>query len=262
MKDGCNGNPQLTDRVSVNWLKFDVDRCQTSDVCEWISEHAGQKAVIANHNLHSIYLVNAEPDLRNFYETSDLILADGFPIWLLIAIRTKVGNFSKRKFERIGSTDWILSRGFGKLGMTIALVGASKESNMAAIRRLQVLHPSNRYVGWDGYAELEELRREDYSTLRRSGASLVLVGLGMPLQEKFIAAEWDNLPPAIYATVGGALDQLSGSQSLCPRWLGRIGAEWLWRLFSDPRRLAFRYLAEPVLLIVVLVKRAMSGGGL
>ena len=67
----------------------------------------------------------------------------------------------------------------------------------------------------------------------------------MPLQETFVAATTPE-PPAIYATVGGAISYIAGVTTLAPRWLGGVGLEWAWRLLHSPRRLARRYLVEPV----------------
>jgi exopolysaccharide biosynthesis WecB/TagA/CpsF family protein len=60
-------------------------------------------------------------------------------------------------------------------------------------------------------------------------------------------------PIKVVAAVGGAIDQLSGLQSNSPRWLGKMGLEWLWRFASQPKRLFFRYWVEPFLLAGVLV---------
>ncbi len=74
---------------------------------------------------------------------------------------------------------------------------------------------------------------------------LVLIGLGMPLQEKVLRRRLDALPPAVYCAVGGAIEQIAGIQKLAPRWLGRLGLEWAWRLMLHPRRVAYRVFGEP-----------------
>jgi N-acetylglucosaminyldiphosphoundecaprenol N-acetyl-beta-D-mannosaminyltransferase len=46
-------------------------------------------------------------------------------------------------------------------------------------------------------------------------------------------------------SVGAAFDYEAGAQKAAPRWMGRLGLEWLYRLIADPRRLFRRYLIEP-----------------
>jgi hypothetical protein len=82
----------------------------------------------------------------------------------------------------------------------------------------------------------------------------VLVGMGMPLQERFLHDNRLDLPSAYYATVGGAIDYVAGEARLAPRFLGGAGLEWLWRFTNDPRRLFSRYFVEPVALFKLVAQ--------
>lgn len=81
----------------------------------------------------------------------------------------------------------------------------------------------------------------------------------MPLQESVLQRRLDSLPPAIYCAVGGAIEQLAGIQKLAPRWLGRLGLEWAWRLLLHPRRVAYRVFGEPWVLLWLLARRRLRG---
>jgi N-acetylglucosaminyldiphosphoundecaprenol N-acetyl-beta-D-mannosaminyltransferase len=74
---------------------------------------------------------------------------------------------------------------------------------------------------------------------------ILLVGMGMPLQETWIAANRGALTRGAIFSVGAAFDYEAGAQTAPPRWTGRLGVEWLARLAAQPRRLAARYLLEP-----------------
>jgi N-acetylglucosaminyldiphosphoundecaprenol N-acetyl-beta-D-mannosaminyltransferase len=89
---------------------------------------------------------------------------------------------------------------------------------------------------------------------------LVLLGLGMPLQEQVLTRRLATLPPAVYCAVGGAIEQIAGIQKLAPRWLGRLGLEWAWRLVLHPRRVAYRVFGEPWLLAGLLIRRRLQPG--
>ncbi|MCA1379196.1 WecB/TagA/CpsF family glycosyltransferase, partial [Bradyrhizobium sp. IC4060] len=82
--------------------------------------------------------------------------------------------------------------------------------------------------------------------IRAHDPQLILVGMGMPLQEAFLTRNLAQMPNAYIATVGGAVDYVAGAAKLSPRWLGRFGLEWAWRFAHDPLRLYGRYLIEPV----------------
>jgi N-acetylglucosaminyldiphosphoundecaprenol N-acetyl-beta-D-mannosaminyltransferase len=69
--------------------------------------------------------------------------------------------------------------------------------------------------------------------------------MGMPRQEEWIAANRHLIGRGVFFPVGAAFDYEAGVQSAAPRWTGRLGVEWLYRLLSQPRRLAHRYLVEP-----------------
>jgi N-acetylglucosaminyldiphosphoundecaprenol N-acetyl-beta-D-mannosaminyltransferase len=75
--------------------------------------------------------------------------------------------------------------------------------------------------------------------------NVILVGMGMPLQETWVHHNFDALPASVIFTVGAAFDYEAGVQLACPRWIGRSGLEWLFRLASNPRRLFARYCIEP-----------------
>lgn len=78
--------------------------------------------------------------------------------------------------------------------------------------------------------------------IRQSGARLCFVALGAPRQEIFAARCLEFAPGVGFVCVGAALDFLAGTQVRAPRFFQEHGLEWLWRLSSNPQRLAARYL--------------------
>jgi N-acetylglucosaminyldiphosphoundecaprenol N-acetyl-beta-D-mannosaminyltransferase len=89
----------------------------------------------------------------------------------------------------------------------------------------------------DGRAHPDDRDAEILEELRRAEPALVLVGLGAPKQERWIAAHADDLPSArILIGVGGAFDMWAGRLRRAPRVLHRVGLEWAWRLALEPGR--------------------------
>ncbi len=73
---------------------------------------------------------------------------------------------------------------------------------------------------------------------------MLVVGLGAPKQELWVHAHRDQISAPVALCVGAAIDFLAGEKPRAPRWMRRIGIEWMHRLASEPRRLAMRYLRD------------------
>lgn len=251
-------------RVTLGAFEADVTPLTADGVIQALTPAVdlNETFIVANHNLHSIYLYLTDKKFRDFYDSADLILIDGFPI--LLAARKNLNNDAAESLTadyRIGSLDWMYRLQEVPGVRKVALVGSSKQSNFAAISRLSELHPEIEYLGLEGDSWNDDRAEEVCAELSVFQPEIVFVGLGMPLQERFIASYTNRLPKVIIATVGGAIDQIGGGQAPAPRWLGRFGLEWVWRLASQPKRLGSRYLVEPWKLLAVLLQRQMDRRG-
>lgn len=215
----------------------------------------GRTRTVVGHNLHSVTLTHSDPGFRRLYEDSDVVLLDGAPVlWLW----SRTGQAAGPVMEyRLGSTDWIPA--LGKLSglERIAVVGAGAEANAKAVVRLKGIVPSATVTGFPGEGWNDDVEEAAAGWLADQRPQLVLLGLGMPLQESVLQRRLDSLPPAIYCAVGGAIEQLAGIQKLAPRWLGRLGLEWAWRLLLHPRRVAYRVFGEPWVLLWLLARRRL-----
>jgi N-acetylglucosaminyldiphosphoundecaprenol N-acetyl-beta-D-mannosaminyltransferase len=138
------------------------------------------------------------------------------------------------------------------------LVGARPEVCARAVHRLSAALPTWTIAGVDGYGATARDHHALRARLIEFQPDIVLLGLGMPKQEALLEAMLPALPPAYYATVGGAIDYLAEAKPLSPRWLGAIGLEWFWRLIHEPRRLARRYCIEPLHLLLLVARRSLK----
>lgn len=223
------------------------------DVVDFIGSKAERPTLLLNHNLHSAFLYRSEDWYREFYDRATRIIIDGFPILVLAGLR-RTPSF------RVGSTDWLarlgnLENDRGDSPYRIFVFGGTEEVNARAQVALRQRSAELSVVGHHGYLASKSDELEVVERMRDFRPDLVLVGLGMPRQEQFILNHFNQLPPAYYATVGGAIDYVAGASVLAPRWIGAVGFEWLWRLLNDPRRLARRYLIEPFALAWIVIFR-------
>jgi N-acetylglucosaminyldiphosphoundecaprenol N-acetyl-beta-D-mannosaminyltransferase len=241
---------------------FEVDATpvtvqELTDVLDGFIAEGGTRT-IAGHNLHSVTLLHSDPGFRSFYEQSDVVLLDGAPVLWLWAKSAEGGRAKERPMDyRLGSTDWIPALAKVKGLERIAVIGAGGQANAQAVARLQELVPNAQVDGMPGEDWNDELEGRAVAWLGRLRPQLVLLGLGMPLQEHALERNRGALPPAVYCTVGGAIEQIAGIQKLAPRWIGRVGLEWAWRLLLHPKRVAYRVFGEPWVLMGLLARRRL-----
>jgi alpha-1,3-mannosyltransferase len=125
---------------------------------------------------------------------------------------------------------------------TIYLLGAKPGIAEAAGEALAKMSPRHRIVGvQDGYFDPSR-SPEIAEQIRRSGAGLLLVAMGNPAQEKWIAEYGAATGCRLMIGVGALFDFLSGGVERAPKWVQDVRAEWVFRLALEPRRLAGRYL--------------------
>lgn len=139
-----------------------------------------------------------------------------------------------------------------RTGSPVYFLGARPEVVRAAAARARERFPALEVAGAaDGYFRPEEAAQVA-ARIAGSGARLLLVGMGVPAQERFLhrwAPELGRVRLAM--AVGGSFDVLSGHTRRAPRLVGRIGLEWLWRLAGQPRRWR-RQLALPRFALAIL----------
>lgn len=229
-----------------------MDLVRPEEVFHFVSGKlaARQSAIVANHNLHSLYLIRKNPQIAEFYRTSDLIEVDSAPLLLWARV---VGR-SSRRFHRCTYLDW--RDDFWALAVEknwkVFFVGGAPGVGEAAVQAIQRTWPQARIATHHGYFDATAGSAENQAvveTIQAYAPDIVLVGMGMPRQEIWTLENHKAFGPAVTFTVGGAFDYEAGVQHAAPRWMGQLGVEWLFRLMADPRRLFFRYCVEPWSLI-------------
>lgn len=237
--------------IQIRMLAIAVTPLTAPEVASVAADASRGKRLLLNHNLHSAYLYETDSEFRELYRRADWVIVDGTPILWLASWSSRQRLASSL---RSGSTDWIASLpGVAVPGRRMFVFGATVESNAKAIDNLRLKLPDWNISGINGYVDDESAIR----VMNDFNPDLVIVGLGMPRQERFLLRNYAQLPDATYATVGGAIDYLAGATNLAPRWVGKFGAEWLWRLVCEPRRLWHRYLVEPILLFSRVATRGL-----
>lgn len=207
---------------------------------------AGQRAIVANHNTHSIHLMGKVPELREFYSRADLIELDSVPMiyW------GKLTRKPVTRGHRCTYLDWRddFWRLAARHGWRVFYLGGAPGVPELAAERIRARYPGSVIGGRNGYFDAAEGSSDNAAVLAEINAfkpDIVFVGMGMPRQELWIERHFDKIERGVVFSVGAAFDYEAGVQMAAPRWLSRIGLEWAFRLVTSPRRLASRYLVEP-----------------
>ncbi|MGN6548562.1 MAG: WecB/TagA/CpsF family glycosyltransferase [Pararhizobium sp.] len=192
-----------------------------------------------------------DADLDAMIRSSDQILADGQP--LVFASRFLCRTALP---ERVATTDLFhdVARIAEESGETFYLFGATEEENRRAVARARALHPKLRIVGAShGYLRGAALLAK-LDEINALAPDILWLGLGVPLEQKFVHDFSDRLTNVgVIKTSGGLFNHLSGKNRRAPGWMQAAGFEWLWRALIEPRRLFWRYLTtNPAALYAIL----------
>ncbi|SPU51747.1 Putative N-acetylmannosaminyltransferase [Brevundimonas vesicularis] len=255
-------NRRAHERVTI--LGQPMDLVKPEEVLHHIQQavRQGAKTLIANHNLHSLYLMQKRPELGAFYDKADLIEVDSTP---LLAFSRVLGLHS-RGFHRCTYLDWrdhfwsVANRE----GWRVLSVGGAPGVGDEAARRLKARYPDADIAIHHGFFDARPGSSENAAVLDRITAfkpHILFVGMGMPRQELWIAENFERLPDCVILSVGAAFDYEAGVQSAAPRWMGRAGVEWAYRLLHDPKRLFVRYCVEPWTLLPLALRDILKARG-
>lgn len=194
---------------------------------------------IAYVNAHTLNLACGDVRLREALATFEFVLNDG--VGLAIAARLRARRFPENLHGSAFNTH-ILQMAAAE-GWPVFLLGAKPGVAQAARGELARAIPGLEIVGArHGY---HDSAARDLAAVEASGAEVVLVGMGNPLQELWLKECFCQLPAArIGVGVGAYLDFQARAVRRAPGWMNQCGMEWAYRLAQEPRRLAGRYLLE------------------
>lgn len=204
---------------------------------------------------HALNLASFDAGLAERLADADLVLPDG------IGIRVAASILGVSMRHNLNGTDLLplLCRRASEAGVKLALIGAAPGVAEACAQKLIEGSPGLSIpVVSHGFIDTQEAK-VIAAKIGELGRSIVLVGMGSPLQERFAWEHLGHLPQATVITVGGLFDFFSGRVPRAPLAWRELGLEWLFRLLQEPRRLAKRYLVGNPLFLALALKQKLSG---
>jgi N-acetylglucosaminyldiphosphoundecaprenol N-acetyl-beta-D-mannosaminyltransferase len=238
-------------------LGVGVDEIMVEELHEEVARLVRRRGgIVLNVNAHCLNILYRDERLRGFFARADVVFCDG------AGVRLAARLLGGRLPERITYADWLPRLGAlaEERGFSLFFLGGRPGVAGEAARRLRAAHPrleiagarhgyfDHRYGGPENEAVVAEINAV--------GPDVLLLGLGMPLQERWLMENYHRLDFGVALTGGAVFDYASGRLRRGPRVLTDNGFEWLARLLVEPRRLWRRYLiGNPLFLARVLRQR-------
>lgn len=244
--------------MSSNILGVRVDNLRIDDLHQFILEviRTRRKSVIGHVNIHGINLAYSTPWFREFLNGCDLVFCDGYGIKLGARL---LGHNLR---ERITYADWTwdLSQFCAANQVSLFFLGAQPGGAAKAADNLKSHFPdliiTGTHHGFFNKNPANEENRRVIAEINAADPDILLVGMGMPLQEKWLMENWDHLNARVALTGGAVFDYISGELKRAPSWMTDHGFEWLGRLIIEPGRLWRRYiLGNPVFIWRIILQR-------
>lgn len=231
--------------IKTKVCDYYIDCMNLSDVIDKMQDVIEQKQYSFHiHTLNVDHIVIAEKNMafKNIIKEAEMVLADGMPlVWL--------SRFNKTKLQtRVTGSDlseMICKESYDK-NFKIFFLGAMPGVADVAQKNMEKKYKGTQIVGTYSPSR-EEINSENLSMdiiakINNSGANVLLVSFGAPLQEIWINKYKDNIKTNVNIGVGASIDFLAGNIKRAPKFIGNIGMEWLFRLCLEPKRLFKRYI--------------------
>jgi N-acetylglucosaminyldiphosphoundecaprenol N-acetyl-beta-D-mannosaminyltransferase len=232
--------PRRRLRIGSVW----VDVLTFDDALREIEELVDRKqgGAVFTPNVDHVVKAASNEAFRRAYQRADLSLADGMPlIWLSRALEYPLP-------ERVAGSDLLVPtlQLAARRKWRVYLLGGAP-GVAPAVAKMLGEEMGITVAGWDDSRiamDGSDKGGESIAKVIAAKPDLIYVALGPPKQELWIERARDLVQPAVALGVGASLDFLVGRHKRAPRWMGRVGLEWVYRLSQEPRRLWRRYLLE------------------
>lgn len=239
--------------AEVRLLGVRFDRIPRGAVLERIESAFGRREArkIYIANAHTLNLAWSDPDFRDVLNGADLLLNDGSGVQMAARL---AGRPFPDNLVGTDLTPLVCARAAAR-GVGVFLLGGRPGVPERAAARLVALVPGLRVCGsHHGYIDAgdsERIRR----LINGSGAGLLLVALGNPLQESWIHRHAPHLSVDVCLGIGGLIDHLAGRLRRAPPWMRRLGIEWVHILIGQPHKWRRYLVGNPLFVARALADR-------
>lgn len=207
----------------------------------WIRRREANYVCITG--VHGVMESQARPELKRIHNQAGMVTPDGMPMVWINWLR---GNTHVRRVYGPDLMRNTCLKGVAR-GYKHYLYGGAEGVAETLTAQLQKDYPGIEIAGSYTPPFRPLTPTEDADVVKRindSGADIVWVGLSTPKQEYWMAEHVGRIEVPVMVGVGAAFDFLAGLKSQAPRIVQKIGMEWFYRMVTEPKRLAKRYLTN------------------
>lgn len=243
---------------SVNVLGVRVHLLTEARLIKHITDIVAQKrkALVLNVNTHCYNMAHKNPWLQDFLNRAEVVFCDGAGV----VLGARILGYRIPGRTTPADSMWKLAELAEKEGITFFFLGAKPGIAEKAAQKLIGCFPELKIETRHGYFDKTSDSKENKIVIQQinaSKANILVVGFGMPLQEKWLKDNWDRLHVNIGFSAGALFDYISGELRRGPRWMTDNGMEWLARLLIEPRRLWKRYIIGNTLFFYLILKERL-----
>lgn len=237
---------------SIAILGVAVARLDPADALAQIERLHGEvsPATVFYANVHTLNLAVRDPAFRTVLNGASLVLNDGSG--MALGARLQGSSFP----ANLNGTDFnpqilgLAARRRWPVYLLGAAPGVAEEAARRLADRIEGLQIVGTRAGFFEEAEVPGV----LAGIRESGAELVMVAMGNPLQEEWLTRYLAATGARVGVGVGAFLDFAAERVARAPAWMNRLGVEWLYRLYQEPGRMWRRYLLGNPLFVARLVQ--------
>jgi len=242
----------------IHHLGIQIDNLRMQEACAWIADRAlmrTSQSQVTFVNAHCMNVSCTDPEYRRVVKSSALVLADGIGMKL-------AGKLLRQPVaQNVNGTDLfpMLCARLRAQGSSIYLLGGQPGVAEQVESWIEKQYPGCKIAGTHhGFiASQDEPMVADQ--IRRAGADVLLVAMGVPGQEKWIARNLERSGVAVAIGVGGLFDFYSNRIPRAPVWMRELGLEWVYRLGCEPRRMWRRYIVGNLLFLMRVMQERRKG---
>jgi len=244
------------DRDIYCLLGLPFDAVNMAGAVRRVSKAAGQRTpcFLSTPNLNFLIACQTDAEFRDSVINSDLCIADGMPlVWIArllgIPIRERVAGSDLFEQLRKGTS----------AQLSVYFFGGMEGVAEVACRRLNAKSSGLVCAGYEtpGFGSIEDMSSdESIGKINASGADFLVVSLGAKKGQAWIEHNRARISAPVISHLGAVVNFVAGTVSRAPRWMQRVGLEWIWRIMEE-RGLWRRYFNDFLALLRLLVTRVL-----
>jgi N-acetylglucosaminyldiphosphoundecaprenol N-acetyl-beta-D-mannosaminyltransferase len=190
-------------------------------------------------NAHCFNIAQKDQQYTDILNSADLVYNDGSGI--------KIGSWfaGVKMLDNLNGTDLIpkLISLCKRTDKKVFLLGTLDERLEKAKENIKANNPGVKIVGTNNGFFTSDEEDDIIQKINNSNADMLIVGMGVPYQEKWVDSVKSKFDSVKLVVAGGAvIDFMSGSFKRAPKWMQKLGIEWIYRLLQEPGRLMKRYM--------------------